>query len=84
MKRRTKMLLRYVAAPIAAGLVVGSITSQLTMNYLDRKLEQMVVDTPPNAKAGVFEAVSAIEKNAAAPYQVIEITAPPCGDITDE
>ena len=77
MKRRTRKLIRYGVAPIAAGLVVGGIISQLTMNYLDHKLEQMVVDTPPSTKAGVFAAVSAIEKNATAPYQVIEVTAPP-------
>lgn len=77
MKRRTKKLIRYVAAPIAAGLIVGGITSQLTMNYLDHKLEQMVVESPPSTNAGVIAAVSAIEKNATAPYQVIEVTAPP-------
>lgn len=77
MKRRTRKLIRYGVAPIAAGLIVGGITSQLTMNYLDHKLEQMVVDTPPSTKAGVIEAMAAIEKNASAPYQVIEVSTLP-------
>lgn len=77
MKRRTRKLIRYGVAPIAAGLIVGGITSQLTMNYLDHKLEQMVAENPPSTKTGVIAAVSAIEKNATAPYQVIEVTAPP-------
>lgn len=77
MKKRTKKLIRYGVAPIAAGLIVGGIISQLTMNYLDHKLEQMVVESPPNTKAGVIAAVSAIEKNASAPYQVIEVNTPP-------
>lgn len=77
MKRRTRKLIRYGVAPIAAGLIVGGITSQLTMNYLDHKLEQMVAENPPSTKTGVIAAVSAIEKNASAPYQVIEVSAPP-------
>jgi len=80
MKRRTRKLIRYGVAPIAAGLIVGGITSQLTLDYLDHKLEQMVVDTPPSTNAGVIAAVSAIEKNATAPYQVIEVSTPPSCD----
>lgn len=77
MKRKTKKLIRYGVAPIAAGLIVGGIISQLTMTYLDHKLEQMVTDTPPSTKAGVIAAVSAIEKQAGAPYKVIEVSTPP-------
>jgi len=84
MKRRTRKLIRYGVAPIAAGLIVGGITSQLTLDYLDHKLEQMAVDTPPSANAGVIAAVSAIEKNATAPYQVIEVSTPPIAIATSQ
>lgn len=75
MKRRTRKLIRYVAAPIAAGLIVGGITSQLTINYIDYKLVRMVADKPPDNLAGVIAAISAIEKNAIAPYRKLELVA---------
>ena len=73
MKRKTKKLIRYVAAPIAAGLIVGGITSQLTMDYLDHQLEQMIVENHSNGKAGVIAAVDAIRKDASAPYKELTI-----------
>lgn len=73
MKRRTKKLLAITAVPIAAGLIVGSVTSQLTMNYLDHRLEQMVVERQSNGKAGVIAAVSQMQKNAVAPYRELTI-----------
>lgn len=73
MKRRTKKLLAITAVPIAAGLIVGSVTSQLTMNYLDHRLEQMVIERQSNGKAGVIAAVSQIQKNAVAPYRELTI-----------
>ena len=73
MKRRTKKLFMVTAVPIAAGLIVGSITSQLTMNYLDHRLEQMVIERQSNGKAGVIAAVSQIQKNAVAPYRELTI-----------
>lgn len=73
MKRKTKKLIRYVAAPIAAGLIVGGITSQLTMDYLDHQLEQMIIENHSNGKAGVIAAVDAIRKDASAPYKELTI-----------
>ena len=73
MKRRTKRLLAITAVPIAAGLIVGSVTSQLTMNYLDHRLEQMVIERQSNGKAGVIAAVSQMQKNAVAPYRELTI-----------
>ena len=73
MKRKTKKLIRYVAAPIAAGLIVGGITSQLTMDYLDHQLEQMIIENHSNDKAGVIAAVDAIRKDASAPYKELTI-----------
>jgi len=73
MKRRTKKLLAITAVPIAAGLIVGSVTSQLTMNYLDHRLEQMVIERQSNGKAGVIAAVSQMQKNTVAPYRELTI-----------
>ena len=73
MKRRTRKLIRYGVAPIAAGLIVGGITSQLTMDYLDHQLEQMIVENHSNGKAGVIAAVDAIRKDASAPYKELTI-----------
>ena len=64
-----KETFRYLVVPIAAGLVVGTITSQCTMDYLDNKLNQMIVEQQGTSRAGVIAAVSQMEKSAKAPYR---------------
>ena len=76
MKRKKLRLLRYTAVPIAAGLLVGGLTSQLTMDYLDNKLDEMIIAKASAPRAGAIAAVSKIQKEREEPYQILNMVSP--------
>ncbi|MBE5917615.1 MAG: cell wall hydrolase [Pseudobutyrivibrio ruminis] len=70
MKKEKIGLLLELAIQVTAGMLVGGVISKLTLDHLDRELEQMIVARQSNGKAGVIAAVDAIRKDSSAPYKI--------------
>lgn len=68
MKYRVFRLLKDMVIPVAAGLVGGLFISNLTLDYLDKKLNRMIVAESHSTTAGSIAAVGRIEKVSVAPY----------------